>query len=280
MTGRRRGPMWVWASTPTTAWPSGSAAASSLPYRSARQPTATTASTAPESLSAAASRRVSTESFLAASTNPQVLTSTASASAGSATRSNPSASSRAASSSESTSLRAQPRLTIATLRRVPDTLAVTPPLCRAGVASGSDVRLPGASPTPVVAADRQRWSGLGVRRHALTGLLARNAHRPERPAFDAQRHLAAVGCHHPQRRLASELLRGALGDHPVEEDLLEAVAHDDPGVGRPDAHFDVCGHRAGDRRVAGTWRAEAGRRPGRRRQPAGLRTTVGEELRE
>jgi hypothetical protein len=57
---------------------------------------------------------VSTESFLAASTNPQVLTTTVSASAASDTSVNPSAASRPASSSESTSFRAQPRVTSAT----------------------------------------------------------------------------------------------------------------------------------------------------------------------
>ena len=77
-------------------------------------PTATTARVRPESLRSAASSSVSTESFLACSTNPQVLTITVSASAGSATRVNPPAASRPASSSESTSLRAQPKVTSAT----------------------------------------------------------------------------------------------------------------------------------------------------------------------
>ncbi|CAM5722937.1 hypothetical protein SMICM304S_07554 [Streptomyces microflavus] len=61
--------------------------------------------------------RASTESFLAASTNPQVLTTATSASEASSTRSQPSAAKRPASSSESTSLRAQPRVTRATVRR-------------------------------------------------------------------------------------------------------------------------------------------------------------------
>ena len=65
-------------------------------------------------LRSAASSRVSTLSFLAASTNPQVLTTTVSASSASSTSRKPSASSRPASSSESTSLRAQPRVTRAT----------------------------------------------------------------------------------------------------------------------------------------------------------------------
>ena len=67
------------------------------------------------SLRSAASSRVSTESFLAASTKPQVLTTTVSASSGSSTSRKPPASSRPASSSESTSLRAQPRVTRATV---------------------------------------------------------------------------------------------------------------------------------------------------------------------
>ena len=62
-------------------------------------------------LRSAACSSVSTESFLAASTKPQVLTITASASSGSSTRRKPPSSSRAASSSESTSLRAHPRVT-------------------------------------------------------------------------------------------------------------------------------------------------------------------------
>jgi hypothetical protein len=61
-----------------------------------------------------AASRVSTESFLAASTKPQVFTTTVSASSGSSTRRKPSAASRPASSSESTSLRAHPRVTRAT----------------------------------------------------------------------------------------------------------------------------------------------------------------------
>ena len=64
-----------------------------------------------------ASSRASTESFLAASTKPQVLTTATSASAASSTSSQPSAARRPASSSESTSLRAQPRVTRATVRR-------------------------------------------------------------------------------------------------------------------------------------------------------------------
>ncbi len=52
---------------------------SSRPYRSARQPTATTARATPSRFRSAASRRASTESFFAASTNPQVLTTTSSA---------------------------------------------------------------------------------------------------------------------------------------------------------------------------------------------------------
>ena len=57
---------------------------------------------------------MSTESFLAASTKPQVFTTTVSASSGFSTSRKPSASNRPASSSESTSLRAQPRVTRAT----------------------------------------------------------------------------------------------------------------------------------------------------------------------
>lgn len=54
--------------------------------------------------------------LLAASTNPQVFTTTVSASAGSATSRNPPSESRPASSSESTSLRAHPNVTMATVR--------------------------------------------------------------------------------------------------------------------------------------------------------------------
>ena len=79
------------------------------------QPTATTAFADPSAFRSEAWSRVSTESFLAASTKPQVLTTTVSASSGSATSRKPPASSRPASSSESTSLRAQPRVTRATV---------------------------------------------------------------------------------------------------------------------------------------------------------------------
>src|SRR5690242_3532266 len=81
------------------------------------QPTATTAWVLPCPLRSLASRRASTESFLAASTKPQVLTTATSASSASSTSCQPSASKRPASSSESTSLRAQPRVTSATVRR-------------------------------------------------------------------------------------------------------------------------------------------------------------------
>ena len=73
----------------------------------------------PSPLRSAASSSASTLSFLACSTNPQVLTSTVSAAAGSSTSRNPSAASRPASSSESTSLRAQPSVTTATDREFP-----------------------------------------------------------------------------------------------------------------------------------------------------------------
>ena len=96
--------------------PRAATSASSLPYRSARQPTATTAFVEPpDSLRSAASSRVSTESFFAASTKPQVFTTTVSASSGSSTSRKPPASRRPASSSESTSLRAQPSVTRATV---------------------------------------------------------------------------------------------------------------------------------------------------------------------
>src|SRR6478736_6813367 len=81
------------------------------------QPTATTAWADPLVLRSEASSSVSTESFLAASTKPQVFTMTVSASSGSSTRRKPPASRRPASSSESTSLRAQPSVTSATVVR-------------------------------------------------------------------------------------------------------------------------------------------------------------------
>src|SRR5699024_1643446 len=65
----------------------------------------------------AASRRVAMESCLAASMNPQVLTTVTSAGASPSTSSQPSADRRPASSSESTSLRAQPKVTSETVRR-------------------------------------------------------------------------------------------------------------------------------------------------------------------
>jgi hypothetical protein len=89
----------------------GQRTASSEPYRSAMQPTATTR--APESVAA---RMASTESFLADSMKPQVFTRTASAPSASSTNRYPPAASRPASSSESTSLRAHPRVTTATVR--------------------------------------------------------------------------------------------------------------------------------------------------------------------
>src|SRR3954454_519502 len=70
------------------------------------QPTATTLR--PVSCAAISA---SMESRFAASTKPQVLTRTASASSASGTTAQPASSSRAASSSESTSLRAQPSVT-------------------------------------------------------------------------------------------------------------------------------------------------------------------------
>src|SRR3954470_10688425 len=79
------------------------------------QPTATTALADPSVLRSDASSSVSTESFLAASTKPQVFTITVSASSGLSTSRKPPASSRPASSSESTSLRAQPSVTRATV---------------------------------------------------------------------------------------------------------------------------------------------------------------------
>ena len=63
-----------------------------------------------------ASNSASTESFLALSIKPQVLTSATSARAGSETSVQPSADNRPASSSESTSLRAHPSVTSATVR--------------------------------------------------------------------------------------------------------------------------------------------------------------------
>ena len=71
----------------------------------------------PSPLRSEASSSASMESFLAWATKPQVLTTATSASAASSTRSQPSACNRPASSSESTSLRVQPRVTRATLRR-------------------------------------------------------------------------------------------------------------------------------------------------------------------
>src|SRR4051812_18995771 len=78
-------------------------------------PTATTAFVVPAPFRSEASSSASTESFLAASTNPHVLTTTVSASSASSTSRNPPSSRRAASSSESTSLRAQPSVSTATV---------------------------------------------------------------------------------------------------------------------------------------------------------------------
>ena len=85
--------------------------------RGTRPPPRLAARSGPPVLRSAAASSVSTESCLADSTNPQVFTTTTSASAGSSTRPNPASSSRPASSSESTSLRAQPMVTSATVRR-------------------------------------------------------------------------------------------------------------------------------------------------------------------
>ena len=81
-------------------------------------PTATTARVVPWPLSEFASRSASTESFLADSIKPQVFTTATSADSTSSTRVQPSAASRPASSSESTSLRAQPIVTMATVRDI------------------------------------------------------------------------------------------------------------------------------------------------------------------
>ena len=64
---------------------SGSSARSSSVYRSARHPVTSTVRARPCSFRAAASSTVSIDSRLAASTNAQVLTTTASACSGSAT---------------------------------------------------------------------------------------------------------------------------------------------------------------------------------------------------
>ena len=77
------------------------------------QPTATTLAPVSDAASS-----VSTESFLADSTKPQVLTTTTSADSSASTSSQPPSASRPASSSESTSLRAQPRVSRATRRDV------------------------------------------------------------------------------------------------------------------------------------------------------------------
>ena len=80
------------------------------------QPTATTVFVVPWPLSEFASSKASTESFLADSIKPHVLTTATSADSTSSTRVQPSAAKRPASSSESTSLRAHPIVTIATVR--------------------------------------------------------------------------------------------------------------------------------------------------------------------
>ena len=82
------------------------------------QPTATTARVTPWPLSEFASSSASTESFLADSIKPHVLTSATSACSTSSTNVQPSAANRPANSSESTSLRAQPRVTTATVRLI------------------------------------------------------------------------------------------------------------------------------------------------------------------
>src|SRR5262249_44777780 len=87
--------------------------ASCDPYRSARQPTATT-----RALPDAAPSSSAMDSCFAASMKPHVLTRTTFASPASSSPASvqPAASSRPASSSESTSLRAQPRVTRLTVR--------------------------------------------------------------------------------------------------------------------------------------------------------------------
>ena len=82
------------------------------------QPTATTARVTPWPFKELASSKASTESFLADSIKPQVFTSATSAFSTSSTRIQPSAANRPANSSESTSLRAQPRVTTATVRLI------------------------------------------------------------------------------------------------------------------------------------------------------------------
>ena len=82
------------------------------------QPTATTARVFPWPFSELASSKASIESFLADSIKPQVFTTATSALSTSETSVQPSAASLPASSSESTSLRAQPIVTIATVRLI------------------------------------------------------------------------------------------------------------------------------------------------------------------
>ena len=87
-----------------------------MPYRSAIQPTATTAFVTPLDLSEWAWINASIESFFALSINPHVLITAISAFAGSETNCQPSAANRPANSSESVSFRAQPNVTSATVR--------------------------------------------------------------------------------------------------------------------------------------------------------------------
>src|SRR3954471_15976655 len=241
------------------------------------QPTATTAWVLPCPLRSLASRRASTESFLAASTKPQVLTTATSASAASFTRSQPSASKRPASSSESTSLRAQPRVTSATVRRSGMGSRL---LC---LTDGPRRRGWPILANPVTSAlPRDRSSGLGV---ALGVGETLHGARPEVVldllAVDVELDRARVTEDQVDLGAVLEGLGLALLQQPVEEHPAVVVLGRDPAapVRRADLDGDLVLGRGGDGAVGGL----AGRRggllllgPGRGGLADGGRGTVGE----
>src|SRR3954449_6619549 len=148
---------------------------------------------------------MSMESRLAASTKPQVLTTTASASPASSTMFHPAPVSRAASSSESTSLRAHPRVTKATLR---------PPVVGA-TSSELDV-------------------AAGLDRHV--GDVAGGLRSAEVVVVGDQLHSRRVADHQPQTLGVAEDLRLARAEQPLVEQPAGERLDLQPGTSAADAH--------------------------------------------
>src|SRR5690348_4839579 len=206
-------------------WASGSDSARLAPYRSARQPAATTG--VPDD---AAPSSWSMDSSLAAWMNPQVLTMTTSApsvSPGPVTV-QPAASSRAASSSESTSLRAQPRvirLTVRPARPAVGSRDGTP----ADYGKPASAAPADARPCPAAGsgrAGRPPLAGPEAERDRLVGASRRSRGR----AVHGQRHPARVAELHADRVVRHPVPVRARPDDPAEDRPASAGGQVDPAV--------------------------------------------------